>query len=342
MVQFSYVSCFSESARLKFVGTLIATPAVSAAAASASESSQLLSVHFTAIGTPPFSGIEPVAAAADPVFGQANVWNQLGFVDFGPDVNPSFTSLVDSEGNATSAGFSITGTVGGYGAYLFFNSRELSTSIDWGITGLAPSTSYRLYTYGAAADYIRDCSLLVDTNGNGDLSDESAQLIGSAANDYTASKDAYFPSVLTDAIGSILGRTTAIGDPEIPNEANWGGFQLGVIPEPSSLSLGAVCVNGLIACVRRRSDPQTDHIICRIIVGLAIGGQLLVPASALNAAAVRIVALSGQQAPSLAGGVNFANFNTKSPVLNDTGRTAFMVLLSWISASTPLMIRRSD
>lgn len=194
-------------------------------------------------GSPQQSGVEPAAAAASPLFGNANVWNHLNFDKFGPVKDPAFSSLVDGEGNPTAVGFSIKGTVGGFSNndrsqplrtdYLFFNSRGLSFSINWQITGLAPNSKYQLFAYGAIPGfYVRDCEMLVD--GNGDFTDETAQLIGTATADAKNSKDAFFPSVVTDASGSILGITSGIDNPQgdVFSEANWGGFQIAAVPEP--------------------------------------------------------------------------------------------------------------
>ena len=208
-------------------------------------SSGIISVDFGIDGSPQQSGVEPAAAAASPLFGNANVWNHLNFDKFGPVKDPAFSSLVDSEGNPTAVGFSIKGSVGGFSNndrsqplrtdYLFFNSRGLSFSIDWQITGLAPNSKYQLFAYGAIPGfYVRDCEMLVDTNGNGDFTDETAQLIGTATADASTSKDAFFPSVVTDASGSILGITSGIDNPQgdVFSEANWGGFQIAAVPEP--------------------------------------------------------------------------------------------------------------
>jgi hypothetical protein len=51
--------------------------------------------------------------------------------------------------------------------------------------------------------------------------------------------------------------------------------------------------------------------------------QLSLFAPSASAAAVRTVALVGQPAPGLPSGVNFSQFNTVGPVINDAGQTAF-------------------
>jgi len=224
----------------------------------------IISVDFGIDGSPQQSGVESAAAAADPVFVNANVWNHLNFVKFGPEANPAFSSLVDGDGNPTEVGFSIKGTVGGFWNYLssqplrsdymFFNSRNLSSSIDWQVTGLARKSEYRLYAYGAVTTYyVRGCEMFVDANGNGDLTDEIAKLIGTADADATTSKDAFFRSVFTDASGSIHGKATGIGSPggDVLNEANWGGFQIAAVPEPATRVMLLLAVVGVSTRLRR-------------------------------------------------------------------------------------------
>src|SRR5450755_4599045 len=70
-------------------------------------SSGIISVDFGIDGSPQQSGVEPAAAAASPLFGNANVWNHLNFVKTGPVNVSMFSSLVDSDGNPTAVGFSI-------------------------------------------------------------------------------------------------------------------------------------------------------------------------------------------------------------------------------------------
>jgi hypothetical protein len=235
---------------------------------SCSASTQLISVDFGIDGSDVQSGVELQAATADPAFAAANIWNQLNFVYFGPDQDPSFSGLFDSEGNTTTAGLSITGTVAGYSFgdpaeplrtdFMFFNSRALSSSIEWHITGLAPNSAYRLFAYGGNGDFLRDCEIAIDTNGNGSLADEVAKLIGSASTDSTQSKDAFFASILSDGNGTILGRTAGIGTPadegDVTYEANWGGFQIAAVPEPTSIVLAAI---GLFSVAFLRSKVVT-------------------------------------------------------------------------------------
>src|SRR5579864_9800829 len=61
--------------------------------------------------SPPVSGPEPAATDANPLFGSANVWNNLQAL-FNLNMNPSWANLVDNTGAATGDNLSITGTVG--------------------------------------------------------------------------------------------------------------------------------------------------------------------------------------------------------------------------------------
>src|SRR5258708_2331693 len=71
----------------------------------AAEPGLLLSVAFKTNNrfgnSPHMSGPEAAATLANPLFGVANVWNNL-HVEWAPPLtkNPSFSNLVDSAGNA--------------------------------------------------------------------------------------------------------------------------------------------------------------------------------------------------------------------------------------------------
>jgi hypothetical protein len=102
---------------------------------------------------------------------------------------------------------------------------------------------------------LRDCEIAIDTNGNESLADEVAKLIGSASTDSTQSTDAFFASILSDGNGTIFGRTTGIGTPadegDVTYEANWGGFQIAAVPEPTSIVLGAIGLMGVAFLCRK-------------------------------------------------------------------------------------------
>jgi hypothetical protein len=255
---------------LAFCGAIaLAAPAHAGLLISADFGPQITNTHN-------FTGVEADAAAASGAFAGANTWNALRVADYGgaPSVNPGFAALKDSAGAATAVNFSITGQVNGfdfidfYGAFppdalrhdvFFFNSRFASTSIDWQITGLAAGAEYRFYAYGARADAVRLFDMLVDTDGDGLLGDETAKAIGSSGTDMQHYQDAYFASVLADASGVIHGR----GVGRIGIEANWSGFQLArvdanTVPEPGALALCGCALFGL-RLLRRGRNPAARN-----------------------------------------------------------------------------------
>lgn len=207
-------------------------------AASSASGQDLVSVDFGALGGSQMAyGPEPAAAAADPLFAAATVWNHLEEASLTIVPSPSYPGLLDSLGASTLAAFSVTGDTSFYGFmnaepllgdFLFFNSpNNPEPSIDWEITGLLPNAVYAMYFYGAKANAARVFEMWVDTNGDGALGDETPQPVGSV--DFTASVDAYFPAVLSDATGRVSGRGVGLGTPGFETEANWGGFQIAFV-----------------------------------------------------------------------------------------------------------------
>jgi len=77
---------------------------VACAAGQSATTNTLISVVFktNADGffpvSPPMSGPDPAATSANPLFGVANVWNNLE-VPFQLNTNPSWSDLVDSTGS---------------------------------------------------------------------------------------------------------------------------------------------------------------------------------------------------------------------------------------------------
>jgi len=222
-----------------------------------SDRSKLVSVDLQAAGSiNTFSGVEPTAAAASASFNNANAWNPLQVPHWGT-VTPaqSFSSLVDADGNPTPVGFSVTGPLSAYNNnygnvdsiredYFLFGGGvpNVTTTLEWAITGLAPGGAYELYVYGAqvgTAD--RSFQMLVDTDGDGSLVGELIQTVDAAGQ--------LFSSITAGPGGEIMGQAL-----RPTGEGNWGGWQLyetgaPMIPEPTSLALLGL---GALALARRR------------------------------------------------------------------------------------------
>ncbi len=114
------------------------------------------------------------------------------------------------------------------------------------------------------------------------------------------------------------------------------------VPEPSALALAAA---GFALCIVRRQ--RRAHHNCQnsvrttdvrrqlsIILALGVSATFFVAAPmAAPAAAVRTVALSGQQAPGTPSGASYLSF-IANPVLNDAGQTAFIAALTGIGVNS--------
>jgi hypothetical protein len=204
--------------------------------------------------SPLISGPEAAATFANPLFGAANLWNNLHFA-YALNTNPSFNNLVDSTGTATGVKFAITGTVGatdfwpwesvfdplrsgivvwnswttGLGA---FGAGE-STSISWKLTGLPSNATFDMCLYGSFTDIDRGFDMTIQGIKM------SIPTFGTAFNSPSAPPPrpncVLFANVVSDARGTIHGVGAGVPGGETLdalNEANWSGFQLVQITRP--------------------------------------------------------------------------------------------------------------
>jgi PEP-CTERM motif len=234
----------------------VALGTMSALGVSTTASALLISVDFgsgyAGAVQPLFSGVESSAAALDPAFGSANVWNDLTTGDAGVISDPSYSSLLDSTGAITDVGFSITGTLDSYNGvsstassltrdYLFWNaSPSQSATLSWTISGLTPAASYALVFYGANTDVDRSMDMTIDGYG----------AVGAVVTSNGSQPDPlYVQTVVASAAGVISG--TAAANPGF--EGDWAGFQIvsAMVPEPSTALLLASGL-AVFAAGRRR------------------------------------------------------------------------------------------
>lgn len=210
------------------------------------------------------TGNESLASAADPIFNSSgSTWNALKVkhYDAGTTANPSWSNLVNrGTGAATSVGFSITGDVyswNGFGGSqtanavtedgFFFGVAGASNTVNWSITGLTANATYKLFLYNSDVNwaYARWMNQTVDTDGNGSLANNSAQLVG---------PDGYGGefTVVASSAGSILGSAACSGSGV---EGDWSGFQIAqvAVPEPCTLTLLATGLIGLLAYAWRKA-----------------------------------------------------------------------------------------
>jgi hypothetical protein len=212
---------------------------------------RLFSVTFTipnsfGLGGPaPMSGPEPAATAALPLFGAANVWNNLPATFGVLTRNPSWSNLVDSNGTMTRVRFSVAGTVlpvnlYPYGPDLYVGNTLRSqwiawnswngpipgaagpgesTTIRWTIGGLLPNHRYSMFFYGAVANIARSFDMRIQ----GRTKNIPTYLYGTPM----GSGGVYFANLWSDGRGRVQGLGVGVGDDTTAeNEANWVGFQL--------------------------------------------------------------------------------------------------------------------
>lgn len=200
--------------------------------------------------SPIISGPDPASTAANPLFGAANIWNNLN-IPFGTlDANPAWNNLVDSTGAATGVDFSVAGNVAGLDMNFIPNLNplrsegmawnndgsgtipNLSSSIDWSLTGLAPNATFDMCVYGMWANFNRSFNMTIQG------STQNVPTFDATSSTPTADC-ILFTNLKSDATGTISGVGTGIGAFSNTGEADWAGFQIvqAPVPEPSTLML---------------------------------------------------------------------------------------------------------
>jgi hypothetical protein len=207
----------------------------------------LIGAYFVnAPGYTVMSGTDAYATSAAYQFGGANVWNALmlggGLGDLNPVTDPSFASLVDSQGNTTSVGLQFTGLVdtyftaspasAAYQNFIYLNSGVL----DWELTGLAPGAPVILFIqgFGSPGQGYRAFEMSLDTNGDGTL--DSLLSVDSVVGGLA--------QVTVSPTGTILGEMQyASGQP------SWTGLEVLQTPEPGAAGL---CLLGVTLVLLKR------------------------------------------------------------------------------------------
>ncbi len=215
---------------------------------------ELYSVDIQAVGGVIARPMPGTYSGVEPIYGFGDVWNAFDVNGHTGNTTNQTLNLVDSFGNPSPVNFTVIDTVSGWSNnsaevlvndYLFVGVGSADASSLWEITGLVPGGVYEMYAYGGVG---RDALITVDTDGDGDLSDETPTLVNAGG--------FLFADLLPDANGRILGEV-AVGTAG-NGEGNWSGFQLratdlpAVVPEPASASLVLLGLGAAMMRSRRR------------------------------------------------------------------------------------------
>jgi PEP-CTERM motif len=263
----------SPSGRLLFIRLTLAA-SVAVAVVPPLHADPLISLAFNSPNkfgvSPIISGPDAASTAANPLFGAANVWNNVD-VPFGGELtNPTWTNLVNSTGASIGVTFQVNGTVSGVDFYPFipnlnplrselmgFNDNgqgqlpDISANITWSLSGLAPNATFDMCVYGSEANYNRSFNMTI-----GGVTHNVPTF--DATKSVPPTSCVLFNNLISNSAGTITGIGTGIGPiDQFTSEGDWSGFQIveissSPVPEPQSLLLIGTGALALATTLRRR------------------------------------------------------------------------------------------